>query len=465
MLFCLSCQKFLDVKPKDLFLKEDILKDRYALYNALNGVYLGLSHQNLYGEQLSMTTVDVLGQYYKNNSSDWSSVSNFNYSESSAMLKFDAIWSRAYTSIMNINSFIDAVGKSTSDIKQSDKDILLGEAYGLRAYLHFDLLRLYGPVYSTNKSKEAIPYMSESTMQLQSIKTAEEVMNDVLKDINNSIDLLQNDPVVSHGVDYTLTNDVALDFFKMRNRRFNYYAAQCLKARILLYAGDKVGANIASVKAIDEASKWFKWSPATQSMPNITNPDRVFSSEIIFGIDNYSMYDVYQSYFDVVNTEQEILAPLPDRLTEVFAGNENDYRFRVNWVSGASGGKAYRVFIKYKDVLDRNLYYRNFQPMIRLSEMYLIAAESSNSDVEAMRYLNELYRNRGIAEITVMGNKMDLIFKEYRKEFWGEGQMFFFYKRNFYPLIGNGKSSSNVRMDETKYKVPLPNSEVLIRQN
>ena len=37
-------------------------------------------------------------------------------------------------------------------------ETMKGEALGLRAFLHFDLLRLYGPISSENPNGEAIPY-------------------------------------------------------------------------------------------------------------------------------------------------------------------------------------------------------------------------------------------------------------------------------------------------------------------
>jgi len=65
---------------------------------------------------------------------------------------------------------------------------------------------------------------------------------------------------------------------------------------------------------------------------------------------------------------------------------------------------------------------------------------------------------------------MDEITKECRREFLGEGQMFFFYKRKAMQKIPNGKwekdsESQTINMNMNNYVVPLPDSEINMRLN
>jgi hypothetical protein len=54
--------------------------------------------------------------------------------------------------------------------------------------------------------------------------------------------------------------------------------------------------------------------------------------------------------------------------------------------------------------------------------------------------------------------------KEYQKEFWGEGQLFFYYKRTNKTSIPSAISgTANVTMTAAKYVVPLPLSETTPR--
>ena len=84
-------------------------------------------------------------------------------------------------------------------------------------------------------------------------------------------------------------------------------------------------------------------------------------------------------------------------------------------------------------------------PMIRLSEMYLIAAESgfnAHKDV-AIGLLEELRKN----EIT----------KEYQREFIGEGQLFYWYKRLGLPV---DQGSTTITLEPSQFCLPLPATEV-----
>lgn len=71
--------------------------------------------------------------------------------------------------------------------------------------------------------------------------------------------------------------------------------------------------------------------------------------------------------------------------------------------------------------------------LIRLSEMYYILAECAATPGEAAEFLNKVRNIRGVDPVVCTeANRLDEIEKEYRKEFYGEGQLFFFYKRHAY---------------------------------
>lgn len=460
----LSCDKYLDVKPKDQFLEEDIYGNASNIHGALNGIYMKMGEPILYGKNLSMTTLDIFAQYYKHNSSSTNYAKYF-YTDYFVHERMDSIWSQSYATIMNINNFMKGVKGTQVVLGDGLKDILLGEAFGLRAYIHFDMLRLFGPLYKSNSSAESIPYLKEVTAQIQPLKTAKEIGVEILADIDSSITLLANDPVKKSGPDYKLANLTAENQYKLRNRRMNYYAARALKARVLLYFGNTSQAFKVATELIAESSPWFNWSPASLSLPGIPNPDRVFSSEVLFGIDNYHMYDHYLKNFDPSIPDHQILAPQTAQLNMIYESNESDYRFRVNWISGASGGKGYRVFGKYKDIIDKSAFYRKYQPLLRISELYLIAAECADTDVVALQYLNRLRENRGLSNLLSFGNKPDDLMKEYRKEFWGEGQMFYFFKRTERASIPSGNDGTAIKMGVETYKIPLPQSEISVRQS
>ena len=83
-------------------------------------------------------------------------------------------------------------------------------------------------------------------------------------------------------------------------------------------------------------------------------------------------------------------------------------------------------------------------PLIRLSEVYYIAAECAEEPETRFGYLNEVRRHRFIPILDSRDPQIDLeneIYKEYAKDFLGEGQLFFYMKRD--DFVYGGERSRN----------------------
>ena len=101
-----------------------------------------------------------------------------------------------------------------------------------------------------------------------------------------------------------------------------------------------------------------------------------------------------------------------------------------------------------------------------MGEMYLIAAECASSLDESTTWLNTLrnHHNCFSAEVT-SENLASYIEMEYRKELLGEGQMFFYMKRNALETIPNGlKETGTMSMELGDYVFPLPDGETSMRE-
>ena len=120
-----------------------MLEDITGFEDAMFGVYGKLATSNLYGENLSWGLVDKLGQQFGyDNPQDVSYYLNrYQYTNQQARLMTDAVWSNMYNNIANVNNIIAHID-GISEAAQERK-LIKGEAYGLRAFMHFDLARLY----------------------------------------------------------------------------------------------------------------------------------------------------------------------------------------------------------------------------------------------------------------------------------------------------------------------------------
>ena len=97
-------------------------------------------------------------------------------------------------------------------------------------------------------------------------------------------------------------------------------------------------------------------------------------------------------------------------------------------------------------------------PMIRMGEMYLIAAESCPAGLAGgVEYINALRSNRGVGNIQELTE--DLLRYEYMRELYGEGQLFFMYKRMFAPVMFSSKANKNPQPSDAIFTVPVPDSE------
>ena len=100
----------------------------------------------------------------------------------------------------------------------------------------------------------------------------------------------------------------------------------------------------------------------------------------------------------------------------------------------------------------------NTVPLIRLSEMYYILAECEPDLARSAQYLSQVRSARGIDEVEFLNaeEKKNQIMKEYRKEFYAEGQLWYFYKRNAYPTFLNCPLNN---MQEVNYRFSIPDNE------
>lgn len=119
-------------------------------------------------------------------------------------------------------------------------------------------------------------------------------------------------------------------------------------------------------------------------------------------------------------------------------------------------------------------------PLIRLPEMYYIVAECVPSASESADALNTVRFARGISysdEIPTTGyddldntseedknqtKRINEIMKEYRKEYFAEGQLFYFLKaHNYSTYYGCGIET----MTEAHYQMTLPDDEYIFGNN
>ena len=467
LIAAVACESWIDVEPTDRLSEDKVYSTQKGFLQALNGVYAEMNNNTVYGGHLSVGVIDVLAQYYdggSENSYTYYYYPRYDYTNTGVKNTFSNVWSKMYSLISSANIILEKC-EQTDVLPSQYQKMIKGEALAMRAMFHLDLLRLFGPVMSENAHEMAIPYVTVADQNIQDFLTADVVIDRIIHDLTEASGLLQSsDPVLTDGVKHTPEAGDNIDFC-YRQYRLNYFAVQVLLARAYLWKGDQTEALTISENAISKAESIFPF--ISSSAANGSYPDRVFSSEVIFALYNTNRINVYRKYFASTLDTRNILSFAgtldSGRIPELY-DSQNDLRYKM-W-SASSEGDNDLIFNKYEDVVLKDgstNHYCYMMPLIRLSELYLIAAECETDFSKALTYLNTLRNKRNCPNVTPRNSEelMNNITSEFRKEMIGEGQMFFFYKRHAMQSIPNGSSTfGNINMTMKNYVVPVPDSEI-----
>ena len=431
-----SCDSWLEVKPYDQIAEGELQKSEEGYQKMLNGIYIDLNSDALYGQTLSVEMIEVMGGAYTigSDNSVWGNykdLSSYQYNTEYWRNRLDQTWNKAYALILNCNKILETIDGNKNLFTDGSYYIIKGEALALRAMLHFDMLRLFGPVYSKDSDKKAIPYYTKQTNSPEPILTAQEVMEKITTDYEDALNYLANDPVKTEGTMMSSTEDGSSNFLRYRALRLNYYAVEALMARAYLYMGNKTEAFKYATDVIKTADQnIFPFVDKNLVIGSPADPDRIFSSEVLFALTNTSRGTIHKNFFD------------PSRLP--------NYVFRMD--------DSMMSNLVYSDMVANGSIQNTMIPMVRLGEMFLIAAESQSGDLKAgVQYVNALRRNRGVASLTTL--TPDLLKYEYIRELYGEGQLFYLYKRLNSDIITSATSSKNPKASDLIFVVPLPDTE------
>ena len=135
-----SCEDWLDVDPKSEVKADVMFQSVSGFKDALTGIYLLMSDQDLYGREATWGFVDALAQQTDvkgGESSAWYNATRYNYSATTT--SSNGIWSKSYNIIANVNFLLENLEKKKEMFSPAMYGVIKGEALGLRAFLHFDL--------------------------------------------------------------------------------------------------------------------------------------------------------------------------------------------------------------------------------------------------------------------------------------------------------------------------------------
>ena len=459
-----SCNDWLDVQSKVDIKETDVFADESGFWDSLAGVYSSMGSTSLYGSALTMSTLDILAGYYDIQYGQVTegvyNLSRYNYLSTLSRPTFDAIWEGMYNAIANDNNVLKHLEVADKDIfEEGHYDLIKGEALALRAYLHFDLLRMFGKAYWMDPDAVAIPYVKRFGKDATPRSTVSEVIELALDDCRAAVECLKNDPVQDSSFE---TDNIYLLY---RTNRLNLYAVQALMARIYLYRGteaDRAEALKLADYLIDDVGTF------DLVMSSYMSTNRILSGETLFTLYKDDLSEVYESNFlysydsygNLIWTGK--LATRRADINEMFNtaqwGESKDGRLAKLMVN--AGGYYFSTKYEQRDGDVQPAKCRI--PLIRLAEMYYISAECTDDLDKATDRLADIWRARGYGlpdlGIETKEDVLQFIADDYRRDFYAEGQLFYFYKRNGYTSIPGSTVDISGKL-ESVYVFPIPEDE------
>lgn len=434
-----SCvNDWLDVAPSDgtdadaaLTSSSDLAAARTGMYKALKG---NSSLVDYYGQQFFVYGDVHAGDDYQYNNLGGSNRASFYYDMNyqtaseftSSTSSSNVAWKSPYIVIGRANRIIAAAeGGALSDAAEAKATIdqYAAEAKVLRALAHFDLVRIYGKPYTEDQGASlGVPLVTgvlESNAK-HARSTVAEVYTQVVKDLTEAIS----------------SNALATE---TEPGYVSVWGAKAILSRVYLNMGDYANAlSVAediiknSGAALWTRDQYFKaWDASTPNESEFLfrlNVSGSTDNNDLNGIGNLQGRDGYK---EMVATK---------KFVDMLSADANDVR--NDMFLPATADKEVAAFGTNKVYLNKlrgqggNLRNVTIVPIIRLSEVYLTAAECAfrnNDKTKAVEYLNDLVKNRTTTEAslaTVDNITLERILIERRKELIGEGQRYFDALRN-----------------------------------
>lgn len=453
-----SCENFLDITPEGQVERDELLKTPEGIEDALYGVYARLRSEYLYGQELSFSYLEIMAQELSCYGNDAiTALGKYDYKYSTVESMFESIWTTMYNNISNVNSVL--VSDLVKNATEYPYTVYRGEALGLRAFMHFDLMRIYCEQITLNDSASGIPYATEFSLKIPEFEKLAKNYEHVIADLLEAERLLADEE--QYKGDRLFMND--------RQIHFNLYAVQATLARVYLTMGNKEKAYEYAKKVIDNSGRTL--TPAVNLNGDLAGV--LSRNETIFGV-------YYAQFYSLVNPKLQQMQSFYSldlrKDTETFynedTGGEFDFRYSAYFTDFDNGGTPEKRLSKLTDIYELQGI-TSSRPadlilginMLRLPEMYYICAEALlDTDPELARsYFDEVISHRGLAPLAERDSDNQLtqerINNDRRKEFIGEGQTFFNMKRQNLPIASyNGESV--FQPGNSIYVVPVPDVEI-----
>jgi starch-binding outer membrane protein, SusD/RagB family len=421
-----------DVLPSDAMTTATLTETSDGLTNAVNGAYSMFKDHITFNGSLDLNLM-YLRQYFQ--LSDFASDDivcaqvttdpfflSFTLDHTPTQTNTRYFWYISYKIISDVNTVIEAAEKVTNPDAKTQQ--LIGECYFLRAFCHFNLVKIFAKPYTISPDAPGIVLRTSSADPAQKPRsTVAEVYQSIISDAKMGADLMNQ----SRGVQYATKE-----------------AAWALLSRAFLYKNDNDSTIIYSDKVINSGKFNLETASSYPGLfANATGSQETIFSIAFNNLDDYGKASISSMLYSDGNSGwgEEFAS---QSLRDDMKAHPEDVRWSYIVPLKDGGGN-----IQKKNGID--IYYItkfSFQDgspslsspiMFRLSEMYLNKAEAEakkGMTAAALDDVDMIRKNRGLENslynktLPAGTQLLDVVLKERRIELAFEGHRTFDVYRN-----------------------------------
>lgn len=430
-----GCDSFLETEPKQQIPQGDAYKSPADADVALNGIYNQLGNYRFAGNYV-ISIGDFCADISLADGSSGHFVAMNTYSFADTSGELSSVWGYGYKIISGTTALLSKIDELVKNYPSEAENLykIKAQAYGIRAYVYFKMVNIFGLPYGTDNN----PHGGLVLMESEPIPLFQDVSRE---SVVKTYELIDRD----------IKN--AKEAFSKGGQQLNQYymneaAVYALSARVALFKKDYGNAKADANKAL-----------ALRKSKGVSNEDyqlKIWSSTAI--------------------SEEDIF-------TIVKSSDDNLSANSINTLYGSYGGTVINSFIAdFADTDIRKKLIKGQRPMkfagipgaaavnnipqFRVSEMYLILAEvkANESDIAgaAEDLLYTAKRNTAITTVADLPKtKEDIlafIAKERKREFFQEGHRLFDVRRT--GEIINVVDDTYKNFNAQKFVFPIPADEI-----
>ena len=301
-----GCESKLELTPTSSLTYNGFWESEEAVSAAHSGLYAAFRGYNQTFWQMGELRSDMWGgKTFESPSNEWiieQTIDEQNVPWSN--------WANFYSLIHKLNDFI-ANAPAVDFVDDSRKQHMLGEAYGLRAYIYFTMLKAWGGVPITTE-----PQTELSLDELAKARDSEAaVMEQVKSDLQSSLDVFGTDD----------------SYFDNRRIFWSKSATQVLKGEVFIWSGTHMGGGNTD------------YSTAQSALESITNAELLDNYADVFKISNKDNDEFIFALNYEIDQASNFYSLITARTTEIIGKYDQNKDSVITYLESTNAASRYGI--------------------------------------------------------------------------------------------------------------------------